>query len=283
MTGTRLAGLVLPERGNVRCRLALPDEPGTGTYTIEPFAWRPGDDHIVCTGPIDVSHGSSRLADRRHARSTLRLELHQIGGDLGTGGPDRRRVGVYHQHTDQVAGGAEYVVTYPPRRCLVSTRSISCITSPTWRNRSSSSPMEWTCRGSGYASFRPPEGLMVCSMEALSAGTGSLSRMDPGVRPHSGVRARRTTLLPCAARSLVRYISPYSSATRRDHGRDGSGLRKRIRRGIRTVGMEKAFRRIPGGYGQFGVYPRFPPMVGSGLAGGLCAGPVEFDGGRSGM
>lgn len=82
MTTTRLAGLVLPERGTVRCRLALRMSLARGTYTIEPFAWRPGDDHIVCTGPISTFH--MEVPANPIAAGTVdllpRLELHQIDG-----------------------------------------------------------------------------------------------------------------------------------------------------------------------------------------------------------
>ena len=82
MTGTRLAGLVLPERGTVRCRLALQMNLARGTYTIEPFAWRPGDDHIVCTGPISTFHMEVPASPIAACTVDLapRLELHQIGG-----------------------------------------------------------------------------------------------------------------------------------------------------------------------------------------------------------
>jgi len=56
MTNTRLAGIELPARGAVRCHLSLRMNLPRGTYTIEPFARRTGEDHLLCTGPISTCH-----------------------------------------------------------------------------------------------------------------------------------------------------------------------------------------------------------------------------------
>jgi len=56
LTSTRMAGLQLPDRGAVRCRITIRVCLPRGTYTIEPFAWRPGVDHVLCTGPITTCH-----------------------------------------------------------------------------------------------------------------------------------------------------------------------------------------------------------------------------------
>ena len=56
MTHTRLAGLELPLQGRLRCRLSLDMNFPKGTYTIEPFARRIGEDSVLCTGPITTCH-----------------------------------------------------------------------------------------------------------------------------------------------------------------------------------------------------------------------------------
>jgi ABC-type polysaccharide/polyol phosphate transport system ATPase subunit len=56
LTHTRLAELQLPERGTVRFRLLLKMCLPRGTYTIEPFAYRPGEAQQLCTGPISTCH-----------------------------------------------------------------------------------------------------------------------------------------------------------------------------------------------------------------------------------
>ncbi len=55
-TSTRFAGIALPDRGTVRCRVALTAHLPSGTYTIEPYAWRPGGEELFCTGPISTFH-----------------------------------------------------------------------------------------------------------------------------------------------------------------------------------------------------------------------------------
>ncbi|HJR35035.1 MAG TPA: ABC transporter ATP-binding protein [Gemmatimonadales bacterium] len=56
MTSTRFADIRLPDHGKVRVlvsiRMCLP----AGTYSMEPFAWRPGEDTIIATGPISTCH-----------------------------------------------------------------------------------------------------------------------------------------------------------------------------------------------------------------------------------
>lgn len=56
MTSTRLAEMVLPDSGTIRCRLGLRMCLPRGTYTLEPFAFRPGEDQVLCTGPISTCH-----------------------------------------------------------------------------------------------------------------------------------------------------------------------------------------------------------------------------------
>ena len=56
MTNTSLAGLELPARGTVRCRLVLRMNLPRGTYTIEPFARKTGEDQVLCTGPMSTCH-----------------------------------------------------------------------------------------------------------------------------------------------------------------------------------------------------------------------------------
>jgi lipopolysaccharide transport system ATP-binding protein len=56
MTHSRLLGLTLPPRGAVRCRMGLRVHLPKGTYTVEPFAMKPLEDYIFCTGPITTCH-----------------------------------------------------------------------------------------------------------------------------------------------------------------------------------------------------------------------------------
>jgi hypothetical protein len=56
LTSTRFAGIELPARGTIRCRISLRMCLPSGTYTVEPFAWRPGEDIIMSSGPISTCH-----------------------------------------------------------------------------------------------------------------------------------------------------------------------------------------------------------------------------------
>ena len=72
MTHTRLAGIVLAERGTVRCRVALRVHLPRGTYTVEPFAMKPREDYLLCTGPVSTCH--VELSGDSLARGTVNLE-----------------------------------------------------------------------------------------------------------------------------------------------------------------------------------------------------------------
>ena len=89
MTGTRLAGLVLPERPAMfgvasHSKVNLARGPIPSAVRLAPRR-RPS-----CTCPIDVSHGSSRLADRlRRTVEPAPRSCTQIGITSGAAAPDQ--------------------------------------------------------------------------------------------------------------------------------------------------------------------------------------------------
>ena len=72
LTSTRLAEIALPERGTVRLRLSLRMCLPRGTYTLEPLVFRPGEDQVLCTGPISTCH--IEVAHSPLGRGTVDLE-----------------------------------------------------------------------------------------------------------------------------------------------------------------------------------------------------------------
>ena len=258
--------------GTRQCSVSprTPDEPGAGDLYHRGVRLAPRRrPHRVHRPDLDVSHGSSRLADRRlHGRPFAPPRACIRSGEE----PRNRRPGSARNEDRGISpahrSGCRWSRIcrrpYPPRHCLVSTRSISCITSPTWRSRSSSSPMERTCRGSGSLhSAHPEESSWSAPWKRYRLERDRYREWTQEYDLIPGVGARRATLLPCPARSLVMHF-PYSleSATRRGHGRRTAAAFASGSAGVARWEWKKAFRRIPGGNGSIRSLPGGLPAAG---------------------